>query len=727
MSDTNPPVSQSGTVTPGHPAVWTTSGVVQDGGTPTSPAMTGVGIQKASGTAVSISTAVSPSPYNFFGLGFDPLTGNAQIQVQNYNGAPAVGLQYIINGAVFPFPGSISGSFSVLPNIAALRGNTQSLTEVSVLGYYSGSDGGEGLFWYNSSDTTSADNSGTIIVDANNRRWYRQTGQILYSVKWFGAYGDNTHDDTVAVNATIAWVESQSGGIVWFPAGTFKLTNTLAITGQGITLGGSNKGATTLAFTGMSTDCITAIGTSGSYLLGITIENMQLTHPGVTGGRSIAFEYCLRFKISNVLDTAPYTGWEIYLNNDGYIENVVFQGIVGGSGANFSSFGPAGQKPTACYGIFWHGPSDGSSASIQLTTSNVTVSAIYSGADGFVWDGDASTWNMFQTSALNCRYGLWIRNTAASSQFYPTFLQAFGFNTDGMIQQGLRIEGGSQFQITNSEIVNTSGSTGQGGADTNAVYIAADVGASFTNAVWINNSRIGLSAQSAIYCAGRNVIINGCFIEPGETTPANTYAAVHVAAPAQDILINVIETNEWGGPVDIWTAGVLVDDGTFRVSVTSNIMYQPTVKGVIWNNNDAGSQDFGNVSPGAPAGPSYDPAPTMLPAGDPVGGNYVIPAAHILGGVYVAGGTPGAPFTATTDTAANLVAALPSPVTGKGLFTMFINGSGQNMTIAPGSGVTFNGVTSGGNYVLAAGSVGRTLAIRFNDITPGSESVTVYG
>ena len=99
------------------------------------------------------------------------------------------------------------------PSISALRLNTQSISSVFVQGYRTFADGGQGIFFVNTNDTTSADNGGTIIVDAGGNRWYRGTSNGSgVNVQWFGAYGDNTHDDTAAINSAIAL-----GSNLYFP------------------------------------------------------------------------------------------------------------------------------------------------------------------------------------------------------------------------------------------------------------------------------------------------------------------------------------------------------------------------------------------------------------------------------------------------------------------------------------------------------------------------------
>lgn len=96
---------------------------------------------------------------------------------------------------------------STVDNVAALRALTNTVINgvivYWVIGYHTPGDGGEGFFQLNGSDTTSSDNGGTILVDASGNRWYRETGGMPLSVRWFGAYGDGSTDDTSAIQATL--------------------------------------------------------------------------------------------------------------------------------------------------------------------------------------------------------------------------------------------------------------------------------------------------------------------------------------------------------------------------------------------------------------------------------------------------------------------------------------------------------------------------------------------
>lgn len=142
-----------------------------------------------------------------------------------------------------------------LANYTALRNYTGRATGVRIT-----QSGIAGFFQRDASDTTSADNGGTIIVDASGRRWKRLfTGAV--NVKWFGAKGDGSDDDTSAFQAAINYclatkttaIETLGSGFsaLHAPQGIYKISAPLVVTGaNGFKIYGDGRQSTQIVFVG---------------------------------------------------------------------------------------------------------------------------------------------------------------------------------------------------------------------------------------------------------------------------------------------------------------------------------------------------------------------------------------------------------------------------------------------------------------------------------------------
>lgn len=175
----------------------------------------------------------------------------------------------------------------VVNSIADLRllDKTQSFNAFAN-GYYAATDGGGGHYWLDVSDTTSADNGGTIIVGADGGRWKLATTESV-SVKQFGAKGDGSNDDTGNIQAAINYMANQLGEL-YFPAGTYKVTSPLTSTypvqwrgeGNGVTTFNNftTKGSTILST--VTTDYVVKLNDGGGFQRGLRISNMRFAGAG---------------------------------------------------------------------------------------------------------------------------------------------------------------------------------------------------------------------------------------------------------------------------------------------------------------------------------------------------------------------------------------------------------------------------------------------------------------
>ena len=118
----------------------------------------------------------------------------------------------------------IGGAARVVNSINALKGLSKNFAskDALVTGYFKGSDGGGGFYHLDSTDTTTADNGGTVIVATDGGRW-KLVGAVM-SYKQFGAGCVTDGDDTAALTKMINAI----GGIVG-ERGVLKISSPLPL------------------------------------------------------------------------------------------------------------------------------------------------------------------------------------------------------------------------------------------------------------------------------------------------------------------------------------------------------------------------------------------------------------------------------------------------------------------------------------------------------------------
>jgi hypothetical protein len=166
IAQTGTSVKQSGYVTPGHAAMWSTNGIIQDAGTAAQGFLTSLGVT-GSGPAICQSSAQPSTSYNQICL--DATSAGGGFTFYNYGTTPSVPTMNI-NGTIYPFPFTNPGGI-VGPNSTTI-GNV--VTWANTSGTLVAAGGGGAISAiiditqapYNFSPSNSASTNATTLASA---------------------------------------------------------------------------------------------------------------------------------------------------------------------------------------------------------------------------------------------------------------------------------------------------------------------------------------------------------------------------------------------------------------------------------------------------------------------------------------------------------------------------------------------------------------------------------
>lgn len=232
-------------------------------------------------------------------------------------------------------------SAQVVNSISALKAiDKTKFTRALTTGYYAAGDGGHGAYWFDSTDTTSADNGGTIIVATDSGRW-KLIHHGVVSVLQFGAKGDGTTDDTTsiqaAINSGVKRITSAFGRV-------HKTTDALTINADAVVLEFDMASIDLNDATGLKNHI--TVGDGATQRNGVEIRRVTFTRAqAATAGAAVRMSYVGVAKIignrifgnSEIFNGISITRGIIVDIEDNYIDNCINKGIYlegTGSGAN---------------------------------------------------------------------------------------------------------------------------------------------------------------------------------------------------------------------------------------------------------------------------------------------------------------------------------------------------------------------------------------------------------
>lgn len=419
-----------------------------------------------------------------------------------------------------------------LANVAALRAATTSSlsgTACQLLGYSTNGDGGQGLLIVGEN---AADNGGTIINDASGRSWYRAGYSNWLSVKWFGAMGNGSNDDTTAIQNAI----DAANGTVFFPAGAYKVSSSLSIAANGIWLVGESKITSQINPSG-SFNVFNFTNANGAGLRSMAVSYGTAPSAGVVvnvntcGDLAVEDIYFYRpfIGIQVMGIAAPFTLQNFNISNPmtaGVVINQPTPGTNNGGGVVINSGTMSAESGTSANGIVLQGGD-------TFTLSNINIYLLNTGVILAPASGNAVQWVLANNVLCDtCVNNGWLFTTASGGVLKGIELNNCWGSSNGGV--GFQIQGGDGIDLVgcrafNNQLQGFSLSIGEN------IHLSSCVGA--------GNGTAAANSQGASVNAGiSNFSIVGCTFGPVSGMANTQNYGIYVSPGASN---NYLITNNW--------------------------------------------------------------------------------------------------------------------------------------------------------------------------------------
>jgi hypothetical protein len=328
----------------------------------------------------------------------------------------------------------------------------------------------------------------------------------------YNATGNGTTDDTIAINAAIAALNSSTyGGVLYFPSGVYKVTGALtAITKTGAMVIGDGRGSTIIKQFNYTADTMTIQEYS------ITVQDIEFA-PAVarTNGYELVFNLASWCVCRNIFidgtkygSTNVYNGIKISGSSTMWLENINLRGLNGAYGLYL--IGSASNVINGCY-------VKGMVADVGSTTNTAWV----------VIDSYSNSLTLAEVALLNGAYGVRMIDSLNTGSSYPSYFWGWDVECDHNNYTGVSLEAGVGVYLTGGYFGSCLSGNGINFTTT------------FKGDASISASRVLGNYQHGILINGGNDIsLTGNIVANNSTAGSGLYNAITVGSNINNFIIS---------------------------------------------------------------------------------------------------------------------------------------------------------------------------------------------
>ena len=512
-------------------------------------------------------------------------------------------------------------------------------------------------------------------------------GSFRMSVLQFGADPTGVNDSTQSIQNAI------NSGILYFPSGIYKISGPIFVQGSSM-LYGDGPFSTTFNVVGSYYNCF-IFSLSGSG-----IRNVGFTSPTQRVGYFVKFYTNSSTDIQQnyVSDFFMENGSGIHVSGPNttltYITNGNLYAITQSAGIGINIDGGAG---TIISGL-----------QMNNSLSSQPFAGIYlTGGGGIV---------VSNTDCVRCGTGLLVTPNSQGVNFLTVHDSFFDTCETNGINVSPTSSGSVEACILDNVWASATGSAGNG--------IGINVNPTSTNGVngiEILTPRCFNNYNQGIYISGNTAFtkISGGQVAGNSVSTSGAYSGIDINV--SNFSVTGVFSGEVAGSSNTQDYGIKIASGATNFICNDNFVLYNINPGILFGGVLTQTEILKNNigSPNPPVGQSSN----IIVSSTTTAGSITATASQLVGGYLADGATQTAAFTVTTDTAANILAAMPNAAVGTSFEFRFINNdqssTGYAGTLAGGTGVTIGtvlpnpAVPKGGyeDYVFTFTAIGSTPAL----------------